>query len=579
MCIRHLSTKFALSVAVSALLSSAAFAAPAKPDAKVEKAAKALQKKALESDYLATDFAKAQDKLSKAIASCGADKCSSALLASLHRDLGTVLVGGNLDRAKGISEFEEALKLDAKTEPSKDFRTKEIDAAFAEAKGTPEPEVVVKKEEPKKKAPVSTVDASGNPSGDFTHTALVEQVVRTPLPIYVEYGGEDEVVRVVARYKGFGMGEFKMIELTKIESGWGANVPCGDVSQGVFQYYLQGFTADNDPVAGAGDRDHTFKVQIRSKIIGEAPHLPGRKPEAQCAEKTDCPPGLPGCGGRVGPMGDPTADEPIKGLKDGAACDSDEQCEAGVCSKEGYCGAPASLFPKLWVGAGASLNLSFVGSQSSVCSLDNAKGWVPLAENFYCTRDGGTDFPSRAGSAENNTIDANQKGNSVQGGAALAGVPVYVSLDYALNKSLLVGLRAGYVLGSYSGTAAKEDGKRTAIAPMHLMAQATYILGNEGLMHKGLAPYVLGTVGVSTIDAGVAVSVKVNETVNGAATSRNVAADAYFLGGPMLLGVGGGGRYALSPKAGLLMGLKAQAAVGNGFLPMLTPDVSLQMGF
>ena len=167
----------------------------------------------------------------------------------------------------------------------------------------------------------------------------------------------------------------------------------------------------------------------------------------------------------------------------------------------------------------------------------------------------------------------------MQGGAVLSGIPVYVSLDYALNKSLLLGIRAGYVFGSYSGKAAGEDGKRFALAPLHLMAQGTYILGENGIMHKGLAPYLLGTLGVSTVDAAVPVSVKVNEIVGGVVTPRNVAADAYFLGGPLVIGAGGGARYALSPKAGLLVGLKLQAALGNGFTPMLAPDVALQMGF
>lgn len=574
MCIRHLSTKFAMPLVAALFLSTVAVAAPGKPDAKVEKAAKALQKKALESDYLATDFAKAQEKLDKAIASCGADKCSPALLASLQRDLGTVLVGGNLDRAKGIAAFAEALKLDPKTEPQKDFRTKEIDAAFAEAKG--EKPAEAKKEEPKKKpAAAATTSAGGAPAGDFVHTPLVEQVIRTPLPIYVEYGGETEVVRVVARYKGFGMSEFKLLELSKMEGGWGANVPCGDVQQGVFQYYLQGFSADNDPVAGAGDRQNTFKVQIRSKIVGDAPHLPNRAPEAQCAEKVDCPPGLPGCGGKTGPIGDPTRDEPITGLKDGAACDADSQCEAGVCSKDGVCGEPAGAYPKYWIGVGASVNLSFVPSQSQVCTLNSKDNLRPLAENFYCTESNGNDFPSRANNNENATIDANQKGNSVQGGAALAGIPVYLSFDYAISKSLLAGVRLGYVFGSYSGTAAGEDSKRFALAPLHAELRGTYILGKDGIMHKGVAPYLMAGLGATTADAGVSVSVKTN-TASGAV---NRSATAYFLGGPLLVGVGGGGRFALGPKAGLLVGVKAQAALGNGFLPMITPDLGLQMGF
>ena len=38
-----------------------------------------------------------------------------------------------------------------------------------------------------------------------------------------------------------------------------------------------------------------FKTTIKNELEGEAPHLPGKKPSAQCKEKGDCPPGMPGC--------------------------------------------------------------------------------------------------------------------------------------------------------------------------------------------------------------------------------------------------------------------------------------------
>src|SRR5262245_30258159 len=70
---------------------------------KVEQAARALEKKAMEQDYLASEFVKAEDKLEKAITRCGADRCSAVLRARLRRDLGVVQIGSGGDREKGIN--------------------------------------------------------------------------------------------------------------------------------------------------------------------------------------------------------------------------------------------------------------------------------------------------------------------------------------------------------------------------------------------------------------------------------------------------------------------------------------------
>ena len=101
-----LSFGFSLRLLTAALLLSSLFVTrPAFADAKTEATAKALQKKAMDEDYLATDFAKAVEKLDKAVAACGSDKCSAALRAQLHRDLGVVQIGGQIDKEKGIGNF------------------------------------------------------------------------------------------------------------------------------------------------------------------------------------------------------------------------------------------------------------------------------------------------------------------------------------------------------------------------------------------------------------------------------------------------------------------------------------------
>ncbi|MDF2695063.1 MAG: hypothetical protein K0S65_3446, partial [Labilithrix sp.] len=214
---------------------------------KAEGPAKALQKKAMEEDYLATDFAKAQEKLEKAIAQCGTTNCSPALRSRLKRDLGVVQIGGGIDKDKGIANFVEAIKLDPSVALDPDIKTKDLDAAFADAK--------------KRAGTGGGAAANGNgggaagggagaitgqPQGDFTHTPVAEQQVRTAIPVYVEYSGEEPLVKVIARYKGFGMLEWKTAELRKMgDKGWGGVLPCPDVQQGTTQYYIQGFNANN----------------------------------------------------------------------------------------------------------------------------------------------------------------------------------------------------------------------------------------------------------------------------------------------------------------------------------------------
>ncbi|MBX3187670.1 MAG: hypothetical protein KF819_11670 [Labilithrix sp.] len=539
-------------------------------NAKVEGVAKALQKKAMEEDYLATEFPKAADKLEKAIAACGNDKCSPAIRASLRRDLGVVQIGGQLDKEKGIGNFVEAIKLDPAVALDPDLKTKDLDAAFAEAK-----------KRAAGGAPAAPVGDGSQPAGDFTHTPAAEQQIRTPIPVYVEYSGEEQLAKVIARYKGFGMTDWKTVELKKMgDKGWGGLLPCADVQQGTTQYYLQGFNAQNDPVATGGDRNNPYKVPVKREAVADPPHLPNVSPPTQCADTGDCPPNFPGCK-KAGPLTGPA--EPT-GKDGGEFCEEDSECRSKEC-KENKCTEPEGAhkdIPKVWVGLSVGFDYALVPSADDVCKLKPTnQNQEPLNEqNYYCTESGGADYPYRLagpgdvvppGRGDNNALVVGTS-DKVSGGGAFGNIRVMASIDYALSLNMLLGLRFGYVINAYPGQAGKDDGK--TFPPIHLELRGTYLFGKDALAQK-LAPYAMVGAGLSTFDTSVKVSVV--EQVAAVKTARDV--DAWHIAGPAFMTFGGGARVAFSARAALMAGLRVNLAFGNAFAPSAGPDLGIVFGF
>lgn len=545
---------------------------------KTEATAKALQKKAMEEDYLATEFTKAQDKLDKAVAACGADKCSAGTRALLKRDLGVVQIGGQLDKEKGIGNFVEAIKLDPNVALDPDLRTKDLDAAWAEAKkraggggASPGP------------APAST---GGQPSGDFMHVPAAQQQVRTPIPIYAEYSGEEQLVKVIARYKGFGMTDWKTVNLTKMsDKGWGGLLPCADVQQGTSQYYLQGFNAGNDVVASGGDRNNAYKVPVKTEKLDDPPHLPNQPAPAQCQDTGDCPPNFPGC--KKGPIGAPQPQE-LTGKDGGEFCEEDAECKSKSCVKE-KCTDPEGekKAPKFWIGFAGSFDFSLLSSDTDVCKLNPSNpppGTDPLtpinSSGYYCVNSDGSDYPFRPlNQAEANTPLGQQNGNlvlgvsdRVSGGGAFGNIRIMASLDYALSMNFLAGIRFGYVANTYPGIAAGDDGK--TFPPIHLELRGTYLIGKDALAAK-LAPFAMVGAGLATFDAKVQVSVV--EKINNVNTPKNV--DAWQIAGPGFLMLGGGLRVGFSQRAALMAGLRLNLAFGNAFAPSVGPELGMQFGF
>jgi hypothetical protein len=550
-------TRFWLLLVVVAILVGSA---QARADEKSETAARALQKKAIEDDYLVSEFGRAQEKLERAIAQCAGDRCSATLRARLRRDLGVVQIGGGIDKERGINNFVEAMRLDSSITLDPDLRTKDLDAAFAEAK--------------KRYARTSGVlyGTGAQPQGDFQHTPVPEQQVRTAVPVYVEYAGPETITRVVVKYRGFGMAEWKSVTLDKTDKGWGGLLPCADMQVGGALYYLQGINPNNDVVASGGDRNSPYRVPIKADKVAQPPHLPGAAPPTQCADTGDCPPSFPGC---------KRAAEPLREV--GEACDEDSECKSNRCdiSKCGDANPNAGkkkIRPKLWIGLAGSVDYTFVPGTDDACKLTD-ETFPRNDKNYYCTREDGTDYPSRDEAtfkAENDSIilTKDRGSDKVTGGGAFGNVRPMLTVDYALTANLLLGARLGVVLNTYSGLAAGQDGNRFTL-PIHAEARATYFFGHDALYRDDFVPYVFGGLGAARFETRIPAQT-IERKPGAAPVAHNV--DAWHLAGPAFVSVGGGARWLVSPNFALTFGVRGSLAFLHAFAPSIGPEIGGQLG-
>jgi hypothetical protein len=147
-----------------------------------------------------------------------------------------------------------------------------------------------------------------------------------------------------------------------------------------------------------------------------------------------------------------------------------------------------------------------------------------------------------------------------------------VAIDYAVSSAWLVGVRAGYVLNTYPGSAAAEGGRAFG-HPIHAEARVTRLFGQDPLAEVGFAPMVFAGAGVSEFDGHLASDV----SLAGIAGSERV--NVWITGGPWFVTLGGGFRYAFSLRAAFTAAVRANAAFpGNGVLPTAGPEVGFQYG-
>ena len=134
-----------LVVGFGLLLPSVVLAAPK------DKPARALEKEAMQTDYGASNFKKAEQKLKKALTQCGKSGCSDEVVGDLHRDLATVYIAGMKQGPKGKAELQRALQANPDLELDEDQATPELRKVFKQLGGHgPKPEQESVDEKPSK---------------------------------------------------------------------------------------------------------------------------------------------------------------------------------------------------------------------------------------------------------------------------------------------------------------------------------------------------------------------------------------------------------------------------------------------
>jgi hypothetical protein len=535
-----------LPLAAFAVLGALALAASASA-LDPEGAAKAALKRASEK-YLATDFPAAMAILKKAAKGCGSTRCSSGTRAALLRDIGVMQFRAG-DKAAAQKSFTDAVALDPNLALNADYDAPDVRAAFNAAKpGGGKSEGG--------KSEGGGGEAVAAPSGDFSHTPATEQKVNTPLPVYAEISGGG-IRRAAVRYKGASMNDWARVDMKRVGDGWGATIPCKAVTVGTMRYWIQGYDADGNSAASSGDAKHPFEVPIREEITSEAPHLPGRPAPESCEE------------GEEG--------------EERHAEHEEEPAESGG-EHEKRPVPSSSAYARWWVGVAGAIDFLSLPGAADACALNPSSAAPANTAGYYCTNPDGSDFPTRVSPGQNASLVAGNAG-TVGGGFQPGDLRALLALDYALNPSMLVGARLGYVLNSYPTSGQAVHDHQAFGSKIHFELRGTYVFGDAPLTHEGFAPTVFVAAGLAEFDGHVSSIVSMNEktTLMGGGTATETVSqpvNVWRMNGPWFLALGGGARYQLSPRAAFNAVVRANAAFGGaGMLLTFGPEIGFQYGF
>lgn len=606
-------------------------ALPALADPRTERDAQALRKKAIEEDNLNVNYPAAVKKLQSALNKCGATRCSPAIKAGLFRDLGAMqILSGAADEGK--ASFAQALSLDSSIELDAAYKNPMLDGIWADVKknGAPAPAAAAA-------GPRPGAQPGG---GDFNHAPPAEGQVNTPLAIYLEYAGSDQLGKVVAKYKGTGMSEWKSLDLKKVGDGYGALIPCKDVQQGSMQYYVVGFNPQNDPVATSGNRNKPYTVAINPQV-STVPSLPGHDPPAQCsgggggiadANAPECPPDFPGCNAPKKSSGDDCSKDSecsnglciggkcIEKKGSGEDCEADKECSSGACSDgkcastkgagesceadsectSGHCddekcaapSASAGPLHRWWLGVSFQADIYFMPQADQICKLAERNAGTPneqvnptLPQNkagYNCVDPrSNANFPGTQRLPVGGMMPPGNFVNDEFNAHSVTGGPILGNLR--IMASLDYALNANMMLGARLGYVLFTDpatgSPGAAFPPIHLEARFTYLFGRDALTSSTVAPLVFAGLGLGEFDAYIPVTVDPLPPPNGPGGGP-VAENAWLTAGPFFFALGAGVRVRFSDRVAGTAALKFEEPVGGtaGSLPGIAPEVGLQFG-
>jgi len=472
-----------------------------------------LDQDAINNDYLAMKFDDCDRKLRQALAICGQTGCSPSVMAQLHRDLGIVYVGWNRPEEAKV-QFAEAVRGDPSTVIPKDLATPDVNLAFAagvqaamggsKAPAARAPAAPVEAPPPRRRA------AAAAGEDEINHTPPVEQTILTAVPLYAKMPDDVHPSRVVIRYKPFGALDWKTVDMRKMKSGYGIELPCLEIGStpGDLKYYIQALGPDGEVIVATGSKSAPLKVPIKTEITDDPPHLPGRRAPAQCTTSTvnECPPDFPGCKATqksaVGVCGLDSecqsgsckngrcSDAPA--TRTGTSCETDKECGGpGHVCKAGIC---ATNVKKNWFGLVVQQDMVYFPAAKDAC----------LNGTFYTCYDGsGAYYPP------NQNATRAGVGDEVKAGFGLATSRLLLTYDRLMNDNIQLGGRLGYAWGGGpDGISASSLRPNSPFVPVHIEARSSLWIGSEPFTKTGVRPYLVAAFGFAQFDAQVGVQIQ-----------------------------------------------------------------------
>ncbi len=363
----------------------------------------------------------------------------------------------------------------------------------------------------------------------ITLQPVQEQVVDTPVPIYVEIGGDTTGLDVLLYYHPSSGEKWHHRKMKPVGKGFGATIPCKRVrNEAIVEYYVR-IKKRGKTVARSGSKKKPFAVAFVPALKGEAPSLPGKDPPRKCKKKKPKPEESPVDTGLVG--------------------QADTQATAHKKHHK---------YKRLFFVLGVVQDLALLGGDDVCADSSQDAG-------YYCFRDDGQQYLG-------NPLVGNR--DKISSGFALSATRVVVGLDYVLGRAAL-GARVGYTLRGNSPT----PGGGSAW-PLLAAARLEYWLARHAYDNKGFSMYLLAEGGLAETDATHRVDV-VEDTTK---PSKQVnplpgqSVDAWKRMGRGFGGVGLGGFVPIGKSGGLTLELEGKLLFpASGFA--VAPGLAYAAGF
>ena len=506
-----------------------------------------LREAAIYSDYLATDFASAEKKLTQALALCErpAD-CSSSTRARLHCDLGVVEFASQ-KAADGRAEFARAIKADPAVTIDADLTTPELQKELLTAK------VSAAKSASAGGASPQPVTGSGSPPAAGGRPSELPDG-GAPAPAYA--GNAPSIADGGKAIPDGGKAVADSGSASALVYAGGAAgphpVPVGGASNGAAgaPKTVVSAIAPSPPPGGPPTPGKSAAIAPASGQSAAVPPAPGKTAStapapaktaaggpatnpatatappptpatpaapppvlASASSSSDCPPGFPGC------KSEPTS------------CSSDDDCGPGETCESGTCRAKGGETPGKanWVSLALQLDVPLLPAKNNVCAGGQGYSCFNSDGSWY------SDTPTEGG------------GGAIQSAGLKPGT-LRVLLGY--DRRLLDNLTLGGAIGfAFRGGPTRQGG--TAFLPLSLEVRGKYWLGHYPLGRTGLRFYGMLDGGLADIAASLTTYVYATPTAQGNAKT------AWYHMGRGYAGLGLGGMFAFTPNMGIFLEVRA----------------------